>query len=432
MRRLKEIFRLSTVKAKVAKNTAFQLFGKVLSMSVTVLMTVLVTRVYGREGYGEFSLMQSVPALFFIIVDFGLNAISVREVADAPSKIFHYFFNVLIFRVLLSLVFMGILAVFLPFFPYSSNLILGIRLSLLLILTQGLYATTNIVFQSRLRYDLSTLGYSAGYAFILSLGLWLVSVSAPIHWVNFTYVLGGFVTFALNYLLISRMDISHDFSLDVSLIKRLFCASLPLGIMFVFSQMNFKEDAVLLSILPLPAWLPLNHTEVVGVYSLPYKVFEVSLVFPTFFMNAVYPLLVKHSKEGPQKLWESFRKVLFFLLGFGLVTGLLGFTFAPLAIRFLGGAEFSRSIEVLRILMGGVFIFYLTQPVSWLLVTLGQQKYLPYVYFVSVVFNLTFNLLFIPRFSFYAAALITVVSEGVILLLLAFFARKSWRNVYAD
>ncbi len=274
------MFNITTT--EIAKNTVYQLIGKLITMSVTVLLTLLITRNYGAGGYGEFSLMQSFPALFFIIVDFGLNAISIREVSKEERNVFDYFINVLFFRVLFSVLFIVLLSIVIQFFPYSASLKFGIRLSLLLILTQSLYASTNIIFQYKLRYDLSAIGLISGYVLVLLLSFFLVMRNASVVWVNFTYVLGGLVTFIVNFVLITRLGIKRNFKIDVGLIKSLLLEALPLGVMFVFSQVNFKEDALLLSILKIPDWVKLTSAQVVGVYSLPYKVFEVTLVLPTF------------------------------------------------------------------------------------------------------------------------------------------------------
>ncbi|HOM77808.1 MAG TPA: polysaccharide biosynthesis C-terminal domain-containing protein, partial [bacterium] len=86
------------------------------------------------------------------------------------------------------------------------------------------------------------------------------------------------------------------------------------------------------------------------------------------------------------------------------------------------------SVPILRILMGGVFIFFLTQPVSWFLVILRSQKFLPRVYLISAVLNLVLNLVFIPIYSFYAAAVITLVTELVIFTMLCFYSYKAWNS----
>ena len=421
----------SNTTTKVAANTIYQVIGKVISMSITMLAVIIITRTYGREDYGAFSLMQSWPALFFVIVDFGINAVAARELSRDWSKANKYLGNILVIRFLFSLLIVVFLSIVLSFFPYSLELKNGIRLGLFILVTQSLYSTTNIFFQVRLKYDLSTIAYICGYIVIFLLIIILSGLKIDIMWVNFSYVIGGVITFILSLLFLKKLGVVPIFSFDKNLFKYLITSSLPIGIMFIFSQMSFKEDALMLSILKLPSSYELSNTESVAIYSLAYKVFEVLLVLPTFFMNSVYPVLVLDMEKGESILKKTFSKVIRFSLFSGVLVGLLGIIFAPLAIRILGGEGFNQSIDVLKILSGGIFIFYLTSPISWLIMTLGYQKYLPWIYFVSFSFNMILNLIFIPKYSFYGASWITIASEFIVLILLLIFARKSWRLRYA-
>ncbi|MBW6441711.1 flippase [Patescibacteria group bacterium] len=416
---------------KIASNTIYQIVGKFISMSITMIAVVIITRAYGREGYGEFSLMQSWPALFFVIVDFGINAIATRELSKDWSMANKYFGNILIIRLIFSLLIIFLLSLSLNLFSYSQGLISGIRLGLLLLITQSLFSTTNIFFQVKLKYDYSTLAYTIGYIGIFALVIIFSLLNLNVMWVNFSYVIGGVITFILSIFFVKKLGVTPDFTFDRDLWGFLFKSSLPIGIMFVFSQMSFKEDALMLSFLKLPESYGLNNTESVAVYALPYKVFEVLLVVPTFFMNSVYPVLVNHMQDGEEKLKKTFTKVIYFLILSGLFVGLLGYIFSPLAVRLLGGAEFNQSVGVLKILAVGLFLFYLTSPISWLIVTLGYQKYLPWIYFISFSFNMISNFIFIPKYSFYSASWITVISELIVLILLVIFAQKSWKLKYA-
>ncbi len=412
----------------IAKNTIFQLIGKLATMGVTVLITYLITHNYGEGTYGDFSLMQNIPALFFVIVDFGLNAISVREAAKHEEKLYHYFVNILVFRFLFSAVIILALLLALEFLPYSEELKRGIRISLPLILTFSFFSTANIIFQTKLRYDLSAKSQIAGYIFILLASMILIKRGAPVSFLSFSYVIGGFLTFGLAFLFISKLGLKKEFYLDKPLLKSLFKESLPLGVMFIFSQISFKEDTVILSLLRIPSWVNMNHSQVVGVYSLPYKIFEVTLVLPTFFMNSVYPILVRFLNQDLSLFLKGFKKSLLFLAISGFLVSLLGIVLSPFLVNFFGGERFSYSVPILRILLGGEILFYLTQPLSWFLVSLKGQKYLPLIYFTSAIFNLITNLIFIPKYSFYAAAGITVASEFLVLIMLVFFARKTWKN----
>ncbi|MFZ5424854.1 MAG: flippase [Patescibacteria group bacterium] len=420
----------STTKA-VASNTFYQLLAKILTMSITVLATIIITRVYGKESFGEFNLMQAYPALFFVIVDFGFNAIATKELSTNWDKAEKYLSNILGIRILFSVILIALIGFVIHFFPYSSNLKFGIYLSLFLILTQALYATTNIIFQVKLRYDYSSIGLLLGYVVILFAILVLSYLRVNVVWVNFSYVVGGLVTFIVNFYYVRKFDVRIKLAFDKEIWQPLVLQALPIGLMFVFSQINFKADSILLSVLSLPEGYGLSNTESVAVYGLPYKVFEVSLVVPTFFMNAVYPIYVMHLGESKTRFKETIKKSLLALGVAGLVFGILGVILSPLAILILGGSEFTESILVLRLLLGGLVLFYLSQPISWIIVTLGKQKYLPLIYLIGSVVNLTLNFIFIPRYSFYASSVITWISEFLILIMLSFAAYKAWHKYNA-
>lgn len=422
----------SNTAVKIASNTIYQIIGKVVSMSITVLAVVIITRAYGKIGYGEFSLMQTWPALFFIIVDFGLNAIGTRELSKDWSKANKLIGNIFLIRFFLSAVCIGVLSLLLIFFPYTVGLKIGIGVSLLLILTQALFATTNIVFQVKLRYDYSTIGYIGGYILILLLIILFSYFKLPIFWISFTYIVGGVLTFILNYLFMRKLGVFPDFTFDKTLSKQLLWSSLPLGLMFFFSQVNFKSDTILMSVMDLPKIYGLNGTETVAIYSLAYKVFEVALVVPTFFMNSVYPVLVRHMEEGKERLKKTFVRSLFFLFVSGIISGLVGYILSPWIISVLGGSEFTQSVAALRILVSGMVIYFLTQPISWLIVTLDKQKYLPYIYLISAVFNVSMNVIFIPKYSYLASSWITHASELLILILLSVFAHRAWKLKYVE
>ena len=416
---------------KVASNTVYQFVGKAATMSITILATILITRLYGREAYGEFSLMQGWPALMYIIVDFGLNAIATRELSKDFSKAGKYLGNILVMRIAISLFFIIGISILMMFFPYSPSLRFGIRLCLFLILTQSLVTTTNVIFQTKLRYDLSTISLVAGYLVILAAIVLFSYYRISVVWVSFSYVIGGFVTFFTALHFLKRLGIVLVFEVDKETMKYLLWQTLPIGVMFIFSQLNFKEDEILLSVLKLPQKYGLSNTESVAVYALPYKIFEVALVVPTFFMNAMYPIMVRHMVENRKKLKSTFLNSMKILALAGVFAALVGMIFSKIAIDLLGGAEFTQSVLVLKILMGGLIFYYITQPISWLIVTLGKQVYLPYVYLTAAAFNFIANIVFIPRYSFYAAAIVTHTSELIVLLLLIYAARKAWKLNYA-
>jgi O-antigen/teichoic acid export membrane protein len=60
-----------------------------------------------------------------------------------------------------------------------------------------------------------------------------------------------------------------------------------------------------------------------------------------------------------------------------------------------------------------------TSLLQWSLITLGKQKFLLYIYLISAIINVALNLIFIPSFSYLASAVITGVTELLVMVILA-------------
>lgn len=414
----------------IASNTFYQLISKFITMSITFALTYLISKNYGAYGYGLFAIFQSFPALFYIISDFGLNAIGALEISKNEKKGGEVLSNILVLRLILSLLLI-IVCLILAFYLYpNEELRFGIALGSLIIIAQTLVATTNIIYQLKLRYDISALTNVISYIFILIGAFYLINNQVSVVYLNFLYVVATFLAFGLNFYLLKKFDIKLNVRFQPKYLKKLMILSWPLGLMFVFSQINFKADSILLSILPIPN-LGLTNIETTGVYALPYKIFEVMLVLPTFLMNSAYPLLLKSMQESFEKLKNNFRKTIFYMLGIGGVSSLVLFSgvwfmLTPDLISLIFDSEFIYSRDILLILFSGIFLFFLTQPLAWFLVIIEKQKYLPFIYGFSAILNVSLNYLFIPQYSFYASSVITLITEAVILTLLLGVFFKFW------
>lgn len=416
---------------KIASNTFYQLISKVVTMTITFGLSIFISIKYGSEGYGYFSLLQSLPALFYIIADFGLNAISAREISKNNKKIEDIFSNIFFLRLIIGI--LGVTSCFsLSYFLYSDeNIRYGMALGSLIIITQSLLMTSNLIFQIRLKYDISALTNILGYIFILFSSLYLINYQINLAYVNLTYVIGGLITLLLNLYFIYSRFIKLSFNFEKKYLKFMLLESWPLGLMFLFSQINFRADSILLSVLKLPENFG-NNLQAVGVYSFPYKIFEVILVIPTFMMNSVYPLLLEKYKLGEEIYLKFFKKTLLSFLGVGIILTIISYiaiylldVYRVLDIYF--GGEFSSSLPVLSILCAGLVIFFLSQPISWIFVIKEKQKYLPIFYFVAAIFNTSMNYFLIPLYGFYASSFLTWVSELLILIMLFSTAKiKKW------
>src|SRR5690606_11991193 len=149
----------------LATNTLDQLLGK----AATVLSTMLIGRMIsspdglGKAGFDEYAIIITYAAYFYIITDFGFNAIATKDITEDKQKTSSYISNVLSLRLAMSVGLIMIGLAVLAFIPAYSNAIkLGIMFMLITIVSQAIFTNGNILFQARLRYIQSTIAVIAG------------------------------------------------------------------------------------------------------------------------------------------------------------------------------------------------------------------------------------------------------------------------------
>jgi O-antigen/teichoic acid export membrane protein len=404
---------------KVFGNSLAQVIGKFITAGVTILIAALVSRSLGQDGFGGFTIMTTYAAMFYMASDFGFNALVLREAGGDAGALKVGFERLLGLRLVYSLVLIFISLSILSFFPYNPEIKLATIVSALTILTQAIYNSANLIFQGRLRYDLSVvaaaIGSLASLAFIYilaqhGLNLFLVAVS---------YVAAGLATAGVGLGLARSLVGRFSPRFETGEWVRLVFLTFPLGLTLVFNLIYFRADIFILSFF--------RPTAEVGIYGSAYKLFELAISLPAFFMNALYPVLISYYEKDRVKFREMMRWSILGLAGSGVIMALLGIFLAPALINIIYGPGFSDAVLPMQLLFASVPIYFLSSLYLWVMVLLRRQKTLALVYLFGMLLNIALNLYFVPQFSYNAAAIITGVSEAIILAL-TYLLSRDWKN----
>lgn len=410
------------MKLKILYNIAAQIAGKAVGAGGGLLVAILVARAFGVKGYGEFTAIISYITLFYMVADFGMNAVVVRESGEEEEK---WFSNLLGLRIAwgLGLVFLSLaVAIFLPYnsevnIGFSDKIKLGIVFGGGLILSQAVITSSNGVFQKKLNYGKALVCQFLG-ALVMVLAVWIfINLEFPLVMVVLGQVLGGGGAAVLGFFLARRYIKKLRPVLDVDLWKEILKQSLPLGLVLVFNLIYFRGDALFLAYF--------KGSQDVGIYGLGYKFFEVILAVPTFFMNSVYPVMVVFAKESKERLKGAVVASFIFLLVISIIFLIFIWILAPYFIKIVGEPGFEDSVGVLRILSLFLPFFFLSALFMWYLILIKKQNILAYIYFLGMSVNIVLNFIFIPKYSYWASTIITGASEGLVLLLLGFFGYKN-------
>lgn len=403
----------------VTVNSLAQVVGKIITAGAAILILALLARSLGPDGFGGFTLMTTYAAMFYMVADFGFNAIVLRDAAGDQTKIKAGFTKLLGLRTIYSLVLVFIALSILSFFPYEPTVKLATIVTILTIITQAIYSTANLVFQFKLRYDLSVVVAAVGS--LLNLGIVFVLAQGQVNLVAvaLSYVAAGVAMAVVALALVRTLIGSFQPSFAVSDWFRLTLVTLPVGLTLIFNLIYFRADTFILSFV--------KTSGDVGIYGAAYKIFEVVLVLPTFFMNALYPVLIRLFEQDRAKFRQSVRYAILGLAGLGLAGAAAGIFLAPWGVNLLYGGKFADSVLPLQLLLASVPIFFLSNLYMWLMLILKRQKTMALVYAFGMVINVALNLYFIPQYSYLAAAIITGVSEALILVL-TYYLSRDWKN----
>jgi O-antigen/teichoic acid export membrane protein len=423
---------------KVTTNTSAQLIGKAASAITTFITIAAINRNFGGELLGDFYLMTGFASYFYLLTDFGINAVATREISKEVNwltdtqKVKKLFNNLLTIRVLGSALLVVILVAALPFIPFRlRNLELirvGIAVGLLTIISQAIYNCATVVFQSSLSYQKLVLASVIGnVSFLLLVFLFLFKGYGVLSLVT-ANTLGMLIVSGLSFFLAYKAMGAFRFEFDLVLWRNLIVSSLPLGIGILLTVVVAKADQFLLSVMALSPRLNLTNDLALGNYGTAYKIFENILVFPTYFVNAVFPILVKNLEHNPAKHQRVFWMSFYFMLGFSFLITLSGWILAPLAIGLIGGTSLALSTEALRILLLSLPLFFTSALFLFLMIAQNQQKKIPFIYLAAAIFNVTLNLIFIPNHGFIASAWITGLTELLILLFVGYFGLRGLKS----
>ncbi len=398
--------KMQEILRKVGGQTGWQLLGKIITSISTILLLSLISRNYGEIGIGTYTLAITYLGFFFLAGDLGVNAFGIRFIEKHPI----YFNKILGFRLVhSSLLVLIAIAGATIFLVDQPQVFWSIVLGSLAIIGSGVFVTTNLVFQSKLRYDLSVIASSVSSIVVLGLVYLYTLSNVTLPYLLIAQVVGWIVCAIIGLFLVIRfisIKPIYEFQFNLEMLKEYWPVSLTLLLNVVY----FRIDTFIITFS--------RGIVDVGIYNLAYQFFSNALVFPTFIMNALYPLFIKAHQSSEKALLPFMLKSGLIMGSIGIIGTIVTYLLSPFVIRLVAGdTGFEGSVETLRILSFSFPAFFLSAVLMWGLVTLHLNKRMLAIYLIGLVTNFTLNFIYIPQYSYIAASWVTVFCEYLILLL---------------
>ncbi len=410
----------------IARNSALTLVAQIAIKLLSFAFTVLIVRRLGASDYGQYAAVAAFGSMFLFIGDLGLSPYLVREVArlrdepDGSVRVRQLYGTVIGLRLLLSLAGVALMLVAAWFTGRPLVMIGALLLNAVGMLLYALEGTSEAVLAGYERLDLVagakvvyqftfvTLG---GVALIFGLGYYGL-IYATLAAIGLLTVLCWRATASLG---VRPSGAVHD------LWPTLLRASLPFGIVAFTLGLSYKFDSVLLNIF--------HGDAVTGYYNAAYN-----LVFATAFISnaintALYPTLSRQVTHDPAALPHMYGRVLRYLLLIGLSIAVGASFLADRLVPFLFGAGYAPSIMALRIVIWVVPLMFSSELLGYAVIIGGQERRVVRSVLVSTGLNVAVNLALVPRYGLLAAAIMTVITELVLVSQYLWILRTQLRHV---
>lgn len=402
---------------KIAHNTAIQVMGKAITISLALIGFGLMARYLGQVGFGQFATVYAFLAIFGILIDLGLQMTTTQLISDPAENESQILSNALTIRLVASVIFLGLAPLVGLLLPYPAIVKVGIGLAAVGFVFASLTSTLTSLFQKHLIIYKTVIAETlAKVIFVGVIGM-AVYFDLGLKWIIAGVVLDSLIVFAvLFYFASTQVLLKPSFNFDVW--KKILKKAWPIALTIALNLIYFKGDIFIMSLLRTQAE--------VGLYGAPYRILEVLINITYLFLGLILPLLVtavaiKNFVQLKKIIQTSFDFLI--ILTIPMIVG--GYFLADEVMVLMAGSNFAISGEIIKILLLATGAIFIAGLFGYVVVALNKQKEMIKFYAVNAVLSLVGYWYFISKYSFWGAAWMTVVTEIFILVSAWYVMRKT-------
>lgn len=371
--------------------------------------TILVIRSLGETEYGRLAFVFALLGMIGLVSDLKIGRVVLRaaleeggegEVTAGSYVVFRALIGVVSYAVAMGIVVVG---------GYPGEVVHATAVAGLVLFVGSCNAALELPYYARLRMGVVALVTTVAQVAQLAAIVGLLGVGrSTVVWLAVPAVVSGLVELAL------KVGYGHRFyrlTVSVRSWSSWVREAAPLSVGGLLTAMYMRIDLLMLS--------RLDTFESVGMYSIGYKFADIIESFPGAVMAPAFTLLVQAWPDHTARFGRVFRQSfgILVVVGAGLVVGFAAF--AEEVTVFFYGDRYADAAGAARLLVVGQVLNFFSLLCFTVLTAVGRHRLYPVAGVVGVVVNVALNAALIPARSFDGAALATVVTEVVVLAILA-------------
>ncbi|MCP4291581.1 MAG: flippase [bacterium] len=389
----------------IAKNTILLTVGMYSGRLLALFLRKKMSPILGPDGIGLWTFALSITGIMQTISNFGLGNLITREISKSRIMTWPLFWTTLKIRWMLSAVCISALVGYTQVSGMAELNQAVVLLMGLAIFIEGTGLACDSVLQAHEKVQFQTAGQIASAVLYFALGWWWLSAGYGIMglvWANLASRVGRLII--MIPLMIKRTGPWQRQGPGGSInIRYLMRMGFPIFLATTFATIYSQIDSVML--------MNMIGDAGTGIYGQGRQALSVLLLLPWLFGLAFFPSMARYGQKSAAdaaRLGE--RAMRFILVGIVPISLFVMFVSEPIINFFENSGRFEDSIMVMKIGVWGLPLHAVAVVFNRLLMTAEKEKHFIFIGLVPMLSNFVLNLVLIPKFSYFGAAIATVVS----------------------
>jgi O-antigen/teichoic acid export membrane protein len=369
---------------------------------VSFYLVIAISRILGVEGLGTYRTIFNYVAVFQISAAFGLRSLLTREIAQNKEGTHRYLVSGSVIAILFSMLSCVAMVLLVSLLSNNANVVEGTIYASLALIALGLADVYEGVIGGFERLSQVGFAWLAENVVRIAISLWLIYSGFGVLSLVWVYIATRSLK-TLYYAYFVKKKFAKPYGkIDWQFTRDLARQAKTFALITICVTIYWKADVIMIE--------AMRSEEEVGFYSAAYSFLMISLVFVDSFVNSIYPVLANFFKSAASHFEAACRKSLK-LLVMATVPISVGFSLAAKdIIALIYEAEFLPSVAVLQLLIWTLVPYAVSQIFAYALVASNKQKIDLLVNAVSMVANISLNLLLIPKYGYMGATYATLIS----------------------
>ena len=418
---------------QAVKTISLLWLGSILGAGCAFLTQVLLARELGPAAFGVFAATLAMVMLVSPLASFGVGSFWLKAFGQEGWQAVRWLRASLKYTLLTTLLVLAALFSWAMFGPHDA-----ITRSLLIVLSVYLLGQIAVeLVSAKLQLEERYLALALWQFLPHLLRLLLVAMLAlvmvqwmTLHNVAYAYALISVAVFLLGAFLMWRMyrgqlalkghgtaKVGATLSGQSTSMRQVIAQSWPFGLAGVFYLIYFQSDIILLKYI--------TGDEAAGSYNVAFVIMVAVYMLPSvIYQKFLLPKIHRWANHDRAKFYQVYRQGNIVMLILGLLAMVAIWMLAPWGVVFLFGQNYQEAVRLLVILAVSAPVLFVASSVGATLVTQEHMKSKVKCMGVVAGVNIVLNILLIPHYGAFGAAVATIISNVALLVIYYFYAEK--------